>query len=115
MQAREFSLKTVTTFLEYLYAKAFEGKFDETKTTPELMRLCHVYQVQDLYDLSMNHLLENTCDANAVSIWFEAEKMKNENLKKHATDFLGNKRKEMGSVDDIDKAYNGGNKRFKNV
>merc|ERR1712243_112100 len=48
MEANEFGLETVKTFLEYVYAKAFRRRF-RRKIAPELIRLCHVYQVEELF------------------------------------------------------------------
>ena len=106
MEANEFGLETVKTFLEYVYAKAFGEDFDEGKIAPELIRLCHVYQVKGLFDLTMNHLKKTICDSNAVAIWFEAENIKNDDLKDCAIKYIGNKGMNISLVTDIDEAYN---------
>jgi len=106
MEAKEFGLETLKTFLEYVYAKAFGEDFDEGKIAPELIRLCHVYQVKGLFDLTMNHLKKNISDSNAVAIWFEAEKIKNEALQDCAIKYIRSRGKNISHVTDIDKAYN---------
>jgi len=109
MKAKDFSLEAVTTFLEYLYAKAFDEKsdtFDETKITPELMRLCHMYDVKSLYELATCHLKESICDGNAVSLWFEAERIKNEELKSCVIEYIAHKKEYIvGHLAGIDEAY----------
>jgi len=105
MKAKDFNLETVTTFLEYLYAKAFEETFDKAKITPELMRLSHMYDVQGLYDLATVHLKNNICDSNAVGILIEAEKIKNEGLKECAVSYIAHKKEDIANLPGIDEAY----------
>jgi len=106
MKAKGFSLETVTTFLEQVYAIAFKEKCkEENKLTPELMRMCHMYQFQDLYKLTVDHLMKNICDTNAVKLWCEAEKIKNEEMKSSVISFITNKKKDIANLADVDEAY----------
>ena len=50
-EVKEFSLETVSSFLEYIYTDyewvpmqaVYKKQFDQTKFTPELISLCHTY------------------------------------------------------------------------
>jgi len=105
MKVKDFSLVTVTTFLEYLYIGQVNKGLDKAKITPELMRLSHMYDVQCLYDMTTNHLKENISDTNAVKLWFEAEKIDNEDLKNSAVEYIANQKEDIASWADVDAAY----------
>jgi len=105
MKAKGFSLETVTTFLDQVYAIAFHKKgVKDNKLSPELMRMCHMYQFQDLYKLTVDHLMKNICDTNAVGLWFEAEKINNEEMKSSVINFIANA-KDIANLADVDEAY----------
>jgi len=105
MNVKDFNLETVTTFLEYVYVGQFNKSFDKTKITPELMRFSHMYDVQCLYDMTTNHLKENISDTNAVKLWFEAEKIKNEELKNSAVEFIVDQKEKIANWADVEAAY----------
>jgi len=110
MEAKEFSLETVRTFLEFVYANsyAFESygeDFDEEQITPQLIRLCHLYGVESLFNVAQDYLSANIDDSNAVAIWFEAQEIENEYLKECALNYMASAKKEISELDDIDRAY----------
>ena len=75
--------------------------------TPELMRMCHEYQAQDVYEEVTFCLKEDICDTNAVRIWFEAERIKNEEMKNVAIEYIAHKTHclDIAKVAEIDDAY----------
>jgi len=105
MKVKDFSLATVTTFLEYLYASAFNKDFDKTMITPELMTLSHMYSVQCLYDITTKHLKENICDTDAIKLWFEAKRIKSEDMMNSAVEFFVNQMEDIASLADVESAY----------
>jgi len=106
MKAKDYCLETVTTFLEQVYAIFLNKKgVEENKLTPELMRMCHMYQLQDLFKLTVDHLMKNIRDTNAVGLWFEAEKINNEEMKTSVINFIANKKKDIAYLADVDEAY----------
>ena len=113
MELKHFSLETVSTFLEYLQADfewvpmqdLYRRMFDKSKITPELMKMCHMYEVRDLYEKCSQHLMENICDTNAVGIWIEAERCENLGLKDLALKYIAKKKENIASIPGMDETY----------
>jgi len=135
IEANDFTLKTVSTFLEYIYAgfervpkhalhkkqidKAqpkylseggskhalYKKQFDRAKITPQLLRMCHTYQVTSLLEECSEHLMKTISDTNVVSIWMEAERCEITVLKNCALKYISRKKERIGSLPGIDEAY----------
>ena len=81
MKVTEFEPDTVESLLDYIYAelvldpvhKHYQRNFDEDRLTPVLLRMSHMYQIINLQDECVKHLMENIEDTNAVDIWSVAE------------------------------------------
>merc|ERR550517_1822201 len=97
MKVPNFSLETVFTFLEYIYAGLrwndhfnhydhyyYKKDFDMDKITPELMKMCHTYQVDGLFQECSYQLSLKVSDNNVVSLWMDAEKCEAKRLKEVA-------------------------------
>jgi len=100
MTVTDVTRQTLVDFLEYIYKEAapsehielirslspakhvFKRSFTRQKFTPELLKIGHEYQVQDLQDDCIGHLKENITDENAVEIWIEAERCESVELRK---------------------------------
>ena len=113
MHAKHFSLETVTTYLEYLYADLewlpdqdlYRRKFDKTQITPELMKMCHIYETNSLHEECLKYLMGNICEDNAVDIWIEAERCENQDLKDLAMEFIAMKKGDICNIPGMEEAY----------
>ena len=113
IEAKEFSLETVSAFLEYIYADyeripkqdVYKKLFDKTKITTQLMRMCHTYQVNSLLEKCSEHLMTVITENNLVSIWMEAERCDITDLKKTALDCIIKKKEQIGSLPGIEEVY----------
>ena len=111
MKVKDFSLETVTTFLEYIYAGLkwnsyfYTKQFDKAKITLELMRFCHTYKVEGLSGECSNQLGKNIDEDNVVSIWMEAEKFEATNLKDYALQYIAKLGQDIASLPGIEEAY----------
>jgi len=96
-----FSGETVVSFLEYLYSETvksektvaaltrdsgdpnkyiYKRSFDEQKLTLELLRMAHMYHVEDLEMDCIYHLKATLTDDNVMTIWKEAQRHNIEDL-----------------------------------
>jgi len=90
MQVKEFEPATVESFLDWIYAALelapgifpgqyehgkYKKKFSETRLTPELLRMSHMYQVESLQQECIQSLIPRGVkkDENVVEIWSTAE------------------------------------------
>jgi len=111
MNVRDFSLKTVFTFLEYIYAGLewnsffYRKQFDKAKITIELMRFCHTYKVEGLLGECSNHLCHTIEKDNVVSLWIAAESCKAKSLKDEALDYMSNLGQAIATLPGIEDAY----------
>jgi len=113
MKVKDFSLETVSTCLEYFYADQewvpeqdlYKKKFDKTKVCPELLRMCHMYELKSLQDECIMFLKKNIDSSNAVEIWIEAERCKNNELKELALKHIAKKKENISIVPGMDEAY----------
>ena len=111
MQVRDFSLKTIFTFLEYIYADLkwdsvfYRKQFDKAKITIELMRFCHTYKVEGLLGECSNHFCHTIEKDNVVSLWIVAENCKAKSLKDEALDYMSNLGQDIATLPGIDEAY----------
>jgi len=108
MSIEQFDTATVVSFLEYLYAgsiddpktleriKAGSGpgtyiykrSFDQGKLTLDLLRMAHMYQVEDLKLDCYEHLEKTVCDDNAVELLKVAHTFENKRLSSVAISHL---------------------------
>jgi len=96
MKITEIDRVTVESFLDYIYADLeldaeqdmYKKKFDKKSLTPELLKMSHMYQVQNLQVKCVKYLMKNIEDNNAVDIWNVAEMISNEELREVALDHL---------------------------
>jgi len=122
MKVTEFDQDTVESFLNYIYAdqgllpigkrvqewasrldkverlNVDKRDFDLRRLTPELLRMCHMYQVKNLEEKCIQYFIETIQDNNAVDIWKVAEMIDNDKLKKVALDYLWKKGETMSDV-----------------
>jgi len=113
MKVKDFSVEVVVTFLEYLYAEyeripeqdVYKRKFDKTRITPQLMKMCHMYQVESLHQECLKYLMENISDANAVGTWIEAERCESKDLKHLAIKHIAKKKEHIHSIPGMDETY----------
>jgi len=113
MKVKDFSVEVVVTFLEYLYAEyeripeqdVYKRKFDKTRITPQLMKMCHMYQVESLHQECLKYLMENISDDNAVGTWIEAERCENKDLKHLAIKHIAQKKEHNHSIPGMDETY----------
>merc|ERR1719206_184354 len=113
MSLKDFSLETVTSFLKYIYAdfewipeqNVHKKMFNNKQITPELMKMCHMYEVKTLHKECCKYLKENICDSNAVGIWIEAERCEDEDLKDLAIKHIAKKNENISKVPGMDEAY----------
>jgi len=103
MKISDFEKDTVISFLKYLYAPVrdaeairlmrvtlgqkkyiFTRKFETEELTLDLLKMSHIYEVEDLQMDCAEYLGENLCDDNVVDVWMAAERMKIENLSDQA-------------------------------
>jgi len=125
MKVTEYNPDTVETFLNYIYADLdlakdqdnlidnrcrssahiqWTMKIDKRKLTPELLKMCHNYEVKDLQDLCVRHLLNSIDDSNVVDIWMAAETIDNDKLREGALDYLGNQRNKLLDVPGLEES-----------
>jgi len=99
MKIKDFDVETVASLLSYIYSdkntalglyNMFKRIFDARKLTPELMRLGHMYEVQDLVGDCTIYLAENVNDANVVTIWMCGETCASDKLREAAFTHLVN-------------------------
>jgi len=99
MRVKEYDVETVASLLSYIYSdkntavglyNLFRRLFDAQKLTPELLRLAHMYQVQDLIEDCTTHLAQNVNDTNVVTIWMSGETCQIERLKEAAFAYMVN-------------------------
>ena len=79
-----FELKTVKSFLEYIYANKTkdEGReFDASKYTAALLRMAHMYQCEELIAACINHLKDNISEANSAEVFAAARLVDSKALK----------------------------------
>jgi len=107
MTINNFEKKTIISFLKYLYAPVrdaeairlmratlgsekyiFTRKFEMEELTLDLLKMSHMYEVEDLQMDCAEYLGENICDENVVDVWMEAERMKIKNLYVQALQYL---------------------------
>ena len=111
MKVEDFSLKTVSTFLEYIYAGLkwdtyfYRKQFDKAKITLELMRFCHTYKVDGLAGECSYQLRKNIDEYNVVSIWMEAEKFEAKKLKNSALLYIAKLGRDIATLPGIEEAY----------
>jgi len=113
MKVKDFSVEVVVTFLEYHYAEyeripeqdVYKRKFDKTRITPQLMKMCHMYQVESLHQECLKYLMENISDANAVGTWIEAERCESKDLKHLAIKHIAKKKEHIHSIPGMDETY----------
>merc|ERR1719206_632650 len=113
MSLKDFSLETVTSFLKYIYAdfewipeqNVYKKMFDNKQITPELMKMCHIYEVKTLHKECCKYLKENICDSNAVGIWIEAERCEDEDLKDLAIKHIAKKNEIISKIPGMEQAY----------
>ena len=108
MKVPNFSLETVFTFLEYIYAglkwndqvkhRPYMKDFDMGKITPELMKMCHTYQVDGLFQECSYQLSLKVSDNNVVSLWIDAEKCEAKLLKDRAMLHIKRKKKDIANL-----------------
>ena len=113
MEVPEFDPETVESFLDYIYADykkvpeqdVYKRSFDKKRTTPDLLRMCHMYEVTDLLEECTKYLVNNINDNNAVDIWGVAETIGNVGLKKLALDHLGSKGDQLLEVPRLKESF----------
>jgi len=114
MKVPNFSLKTVFTFLEYIYAglkwdehlKHYcKTDFDMDKITPELMKMCHIYQVDGLFQECIYQLSLKVSDSNVVSLWIDAEKCEAKKLKEAAMLHIKRKKRDIANLPGMEEAF----------
>jgi len=107
MSMLDFEDKTVFSFIEYLYADSRDPKtikliragidpeeyiykrsFEPHKLTVDLLKIAHMYGVEDLKTDCTEHLKKNISDDNVMEIWMAAETMENTNLSSTAMKHL---------------------------
>ena len=112
MKVTEFEPETVASFLDYIYADLdlakdqdlHNMKFDKKRLTPELLRMCHMYQVKNLQEWCARHLLKCIEDANVVDIWRTSEKIGDDQLRRAALDLLGKKGNKLQDVPGLEES-----------
>merc|ERR1712029_307828 len=113
-----FREETVISFLEYLYSKSVPKRtFDRAKLTPELLRMAHMYRVDDLELKCTERLRATLCDENVMDIWMEAERCKNEALCSTAIKHLCERPrgKTLHEVSGFNEAFQGHDKPLKDL
>jgi len=115
MKVPNFSLETVFTFLEYIYAglkwndqvkhRPYMKDFDMGKITPELMKMCHTYQVDGLFQECSYQLSLKVSDNNVVSLWIDAEKCEAKLLKDRAMLHIKRKKKDIANLPGMEEAF----------
>jgi len=112
MKVKDFSLETVTTFLEYIYAGlkwdsfgSYTKQFDKAKITLELIRFCHTYKVEGLSEECSYQLNKIIDEDNVVSIWMEAEKFEATKLKNYALQHIAEMGQDIANLPGIEEAY----------
>jgi len=107
IRIENFDESTVLYFLQYVYspvngketmevireavdpdAYIYKRSFDKSKLTLDLLRMGHMYQVQDLKSDCSEHLKEKLSDENVMEVWMVAEECQNKDLSSSAVDFL---------------------------
>jgi len=109
MKVEHMEEVTVYSFLEYLYANKVDDEetighiqasqgddlyiykrsfSDKAKLTLDLMKVAHMYQVEDLLEDCAEYLTSTLCDHNVMERWLLAEKNQVEKLSLGATEVL---------------------------
>ena len=108
MSLEHFEDKTVFSFIEYLYADKikdqdiidevkcgalpneyiFKRSFCREKLTIDLLKMAHMYQVEDLKMDCREYLHDNICDGNVMEIWMGAERLEYKGLSSTAIQHL---------------------------
>jgi len=129
MKVTEFEQGTVESLLDYIYAdqgllgvsknvaewasksdklerlNVDKRNFDLKRLSPELLRMCHMYQVKTLEEKCVLYFIETIQDTNAVDIWRVAEMIDNNKLKKVALDYLWKKGETMSDVPGLKETF----------
>ena len=114
MEVPECDPETVESFLDYIYADYervpeqdfYKRNFDKKRKTPDLLRMCHMYEViTDLLEECTEYLMININDNNTVDIWSVAETIGNVGLKKLALDHLGSKGDQLLAVPRLKESF----------
>jgi len=113
MKITEIDRVTVESFLDYIYADLeldaeqdmYKKKFDKKSLTPELLKMSHMYQVQNLQVKCVKYLMKNIEDNNAVDIWNVAEMISNEELREVALDHLIKKGDKLAEVTGLKQSF----------
>jgi len=113
MEMTEFDQKTLESFLDYIYEvhdlipdkDVYMGSFDKKRITIELLRFSHMYDVQNLLEMCIEHFKKNVDDANAVEVWTTAEAIGHEELKEAALGYLLKKEDNMLMVPQVEESY----------
>ena len=99
MKVDHWEEKTVSSFLEYIYAEKltmvvtkdkdtveltritlgsndyiYKRSFDKTKLTLQLFEMAHMYRVKDLQMDCVEHIKANLSDDDVIEVWLTAEK-----------------------------------------
>jgi len=111
MRIENFEKETVISFLNYLYAPVRETEaiklmnhygskkyiitrtFETEQISLDLLKMSHIYEVEDLRMDCTEYLGGNLSDNNVVEIWLAAERMDNQDLGNKAVSYLVHKRK----------------------
>jgi len=121
MRIENFQVETVISFLNYLYAPVrdtetiealkalhhgpkkyiFTRKFEAETITLDLLKMSHMYQVEDLQMDCAEYLGDNLGDNNVVEVWMEAEKMDNPELGNKAVSYLIHQRKGKNKIMEV--------------
>jgi len=83
--ADEESIRAVVGPHNYIYKRSFPN---QAKLTLDLMKMAHMYQVEDLVEDCAEHLKSTLCDHNVMERWLLAEKSQVKKLSKGAVVFL---------------------------
>jgi len=137
MSLEHFNDETVVSFIEYLYAGCLQDQgmirqiragvgpdeyiyrrsFAREKLTIDLLRIGHMYYVEDLKMDCTEYLKKNICDDNVIDVWLGADTLENEGLVSTAIQHLVDRPKEktLRDVPGFNKAFQSKDKHLQDL
>lgn len=114
MKVPDFEPETVKSFVDFIYGALemvpvkedlYDRNFDKQRLTPELLRMAHMYQAEDMLNICVKFLRKNIKDSNVVDTWRLAETIGNDELKAAALVYLGKDPGKLLQVPGIEESF----------